>query len=1178
MFLKKLEVYGFKSFADKLTFEFQKGITGIVGPNGSGKSNISDAIRWVLGEQSAKQLRGAKMEDVIFAGTEVRKPVGFASVAITFDNTDRFLPIDYDEVTVSRRVFRSGESEYKINGGSCRLKDIEELFYDTGIGQDGYSIIGQGQVDKILSGKSDERRELFDEAAGIVKYKRRKNKALKDLKHEEENLLRAGDILSELEDRVGPLKEQEEKARKYLSLRDELKVYDCTSFILQSDKVRGEIVKVESDIKIAENDLRKANEEYDSIRKKYENSEKEKEEIAEKEKQLLKIGDELKEIISEINTSHIVIEEKKRNINERLEEICVQKSETENKIPLKFKEIEKTDSEYRETEGVVSSGESKLNELIKKKDIYDKELIDYELNQKQLHNMLLDNVNKREAKKFAVSNLEYKIKSYDDMIADSITESDEREKNRKIAENLIRKCEEEIKEHNNQLGIIERDKADVENKYRNTESDISKLKNDLYNKKTKLGYVKSEFNSIKNISERYEGYTRSIRRVMELKDSIPGIIGVVADIIKTSDRYELAIETALGSRLQNIVTETDASAKKLVEILKKEKAGRATFLPLSNIVSRKIDNKLKGEEGVIGYAYELVEYDSKYSELIRFLFRSTIVCDNIDNALRLQKRNGQTLSIVTVDGESLSPGGAITGGSFKHNDNLLSRNRLLEEKEQAITQLTKDIEKLEKDASDKENESLTLKNELNELNTKLMEAQVKNNSLNNNLEIARKQYTDIENDSNNSKSSDDLKVELDKLKIQLSEEKKMLETLINKEAEINAKAKENDKNADKARAKLNDLNDQINDYKLEYKSGSQKGEFLKQTLDRLIGEKKAFESELESLINTECILRNELEQKDNDKEKSSVLLAERKEELNSVENEIIELTKKKEVLEKSHHEFINLTEEVVERRSTIDTEIYRLTSKKERLNSQIEEFTNYMWEEYELTYSYAKENFNSEFTDLDEINKSSRKIRNEIKSLGNINVNAIEEYKEVSERYEFYKTQHDDLVKATHSLMGVISDLDKGMRKQFANNFEIIRNKFKATFKELFGGGNADVVLDDSEDILEADIIITAQPPGKKLTNMMQLSGGEKALTAISLLFAIQALNPSAFCILDEIEAALDDANVERFALYLRNLADNTQYVVITHRRGTMTASDRLYGITMQEKGVSTIVSVELDK
>ena len=1178
MYLKRIEIQGFKSFANKIVFDFHNGITGIVGPNGSGKSNVSDAVRWVLGEQSAKQLRGGNMQDVIFAGTELRKPLGFAYVAITMDNSDHKLDIDFEEITVSRRLFRSGESEYMINGSACRLKDISELFFDTGIGKDGYSIIGQGQVDKILNGKPEERRELFDEAAGITKFKRRKGLALKKLESERESLIRVNDIITELEKQVGPLERQAKVAKEFLNLREELKTYDVNSYIMEYDSISQNLNEYKKREKLLSDDLNDAKEALEKSKVDYENITVD----------LKKIDEELDEVKNIRSSTSIRLQEVTSNIEILKEQI---NSENRNNEGLSLRnenidsDIEKKKRELESLEEEKAFLQKKLKEATETESAILVELEDIDKNTNELiekfeslrqtsEEFTSKNADLR-AKKERYKGILEQVRLRKSQMTQRLLES-------KTGQNTLEiKIAEEDKNLvaiNDAINKAKAEREELKNTNESIHAEITRFSKVASDLQIKYQRESARLTSLKNIAERYDGYGNSIKKIMETRDRIGGIHGVVADIIITSKDYELAIETALGGRIQNIVIDSENTAKILIEYLKKNKYGRATFLPLTSVRNSTFSNKefLK-EKGVIGIASDLVEYDKAYQNLVGSLLGRIVVIDNIDNAIAFEKKFRYEYRVVTLDGESLSPGGSISGGAFKGAGNLLGRKREIDEVEAEISELLKNYT----DANDKveafEEKRTVIDKKLDENRRNNQDLIIEKNniehrksSLVEKLEEFRAASISVQKDFEN----------IDNELLEIENETKILDnTLINVGEDcgkVGQDIESLEKEIQNQRTKREDIVNKLNSLKIEKAGISQSLEFSDKNVSRtkvdmetLISEKSGLKGRAEDIIRNinEKNLRIEEEQK------TVQELSQRIEELKKKEEE---LTLFKDTKSKTQIKIFENRDTYSDRVSLLDRDLYRLKGQIEKSEERISERTNYMWNEYELTYNSSLELKTDMGMSLNDIRSQIQGLRTKIKALGNVNVNAISDYNEVSGRYELMKRQHSDILEAEGTLIKIIEELDMAMKRQFAEKFDEIANEFNEVFKELFGGGSGKLALEEQGDMLEAGIAIISQPPGKKLQNMMQLSGGEKALTAIALLFAIQNLKPSPFALLDEIEAALDDSNVDRFAKYLHKLTDHTQFIVITHRRGTMVSADRLYGITMQEKGVSTLVSVNL--
>ena len=1179
MYLKNIEVQGFKSFAQKINFEFHNGITGIVGPNGSGKSNVGDAVRWVLGEQSAKSLRGGNMQDVIFSGTETRKPLSYASVAITLDNSDHKLPVEFNEVTVTRRLYRSGESEYLINGSNCRLKDINEMFYDTGIGKEGYSIIGQGQIDRILSGKPEERRELFDEAAGIVKFKRRKNTTVKKLEEERQNLVRVTDILSELTRQLGPLEKQSETAKIYLAKREALKELDVNMFLLEYSSTAESLKELGEKHRLAQENLEDTQKEYEQTRVEYDRLEQELEELntrmdalrMESQEQALH-KQQLEGQINVLNEQILAGVQNEDHYRSRLktieEELAVREASR------KELEEEKSDlySQLKEVRSRLKDEEEKLNtaqENIRtctqaveegKNEII--EILNSRANTKGKAQRFDAMMEQADIRKAEISQRILRLKS----------EEEEQQTILRKAQEQYDSITESIHSANEECDRLNQEVGNIQEKLKEQTVQLEKEQTSYHREASRL-------ESLRNLTERYDGYGNSIRRVMEQKERVPGIQGVVADLIQVNKDYEVAIETALGGSIQNIVTDNEQTAKTLIEFLKKNRYGRATFLPMSSISPRGEFSPREAlkEPGVIGVASELVTTAPQYQQIARFLLGRVLVVDHIDHAIAIGRKYRHSLRMVTIEGESLSPGGSMTGGAFKNNSNLLGRRREIEELEKGVAKLKSEVAMIQKAMEDNRNRRNVLRDAIADFQDKLRQQYIEQNTAKMNIaqqeekaEEIRGGYEQINRDKE--------QIRRQMLEIRQDHEQiaRELESSRQDEQELESFIEEKQAELDQWKEEETKLTRELEEIRLQASSLDQKNRFDQENLNRLNSETQTLENEQKSIYESLAHSSEEMEQKKLTIQELKTEAANSGIQAQEAKLQLEKWQKEKEERNGKHKEFFEKRDQLSGQIGLLDKECFRLKSQMDKLEESREERISYMWEEYEITPNNALSYRKEELTDLPEMKKQVAQIKEEIRRLGSVNVNAIEDYKDLLERHTFLSGQYNDLITAEKTLEQIIQELDEGMRKQFTEKFAEIQREFDKAFKELFGGGKGTLELDEEADILEAGIRITSQPPGKKLQNMMQLSGGEKALTAIALLFAIQNLKPSPFCLLDEIEAALDDSNVGRFAGYLQKLTKNTQFIIITHRRGTMNAADRLYGITMQEKGVSTLVSVDL--
>lgn len=1180
MYLKSIEVQGFKSFANKINFEFHNGITCIVGPNGSGKSNVADAVRWVLGEQSAKQLRGSNMQDVIFSGTEQRKPQGYAYVAITLDNSDHALAIEYEEVTVSRKVYRSGESEYKINGVITRLRDVQELFYDTGIGKEGYSIIGQGQIDKILSNKPDERRELFDEAVGIVKFKRRKKETLKRLDSEHSNLVRVTDILTELEKQVGPLERQSENAKKYLKLRDELKTLDRSLFTLDYEDSEKNLKEVEKNTEIVSADLEETRKDNEALKLQYEEVNNRVTSLEEQIAEQNQIYNDANTDVQQTSGRVLVLKEQintentdKAHVNDRLSTLL----SDEERYRLEKADIEKQKGEGQERLRELANEEYDMTNTMAALDIRISNHENSVKDNKEKQISLLSEKSDAAAKLSHFTTLQQQIQiRKGEVSAESLRLSSDRED---VSAQLtsVTKEQEQLSESIS----VTREELTKRDKLRSDlRKNVSDLQKSLQNEEQTYKISTSRAESLKGLEERYEGYQNSIRRVMEhSKSTKGGALGVISDIIELDKRYETAIEIALGGSIQNIVTDNTQTAKSLISYLKTNKYGRATFLPLDAFNKKttfSYPDALKCE-GVIDVASSLVRYDERFTNVISHLLGRTLVVDNIDHASIIAKSFNYSIRIVTLEGELLSPGGSLTGGTYKNSSNLLGRKNDIAELEKNAKEASKRIKEYKESlakteqklgVAEKDYTSLFDKLQsllLNEKETGLRKAQLTDRLDGINVSLADSASKQAEIDG-----------EMTKLRLSLDELSESLNSIEDRSTDSQKNISDDEEKLADEKEKRDQLSASLTRVQLEISNLKQKKEYVLENEARINDELVKLSEEKASLTKRDKEIAQEIENilfsidELNKQHDEKILLME------EAKKRAAELSDEKASISSEQKEFFAKQQEISERQKDLEVELLRLQNRKEKIEEHMDERVTYLWTEYEMSPSEAIVPREEITQSMSELKKNVTVLKGSIKSLGNVNVNAIEQYKEVAERYEFMKGQYEDLTKAEEQLKGIIDELDTGMRNQFNEQFAKIQVEFDKVFKELFGGGHGKLELVEDEDVIEAGIRIISQPPGKKLQNMMQLSGGEKALTAIALLFAIQNLKPSPFCLLDEIEAALDDSNVTRFATYLRKLTGRTQFILISHRRGTMVMADRLYGITMQEKGVSTLVSVNL--
>ncbi|ENK1241927.1 chromosome segregation protein SMC [Clostridium botulinum] len=1183
MFLKSIEIRGFKSFADKTELIFKQGVTAIVGPNGSGKSNISDAVRWVLGEQSVKSLRGSKMEDVIFAGTQYRKPVGLCQVSLILDNSDKELPIEYTEVTIARRLYRSGESEYYLNNTQCRLKDIQELFMDTGIGKEGYSIIGQGKIEAVLSGKPEERRSLLEEAAGIVKFKWRKEEADKKLSNTEQNLIRIKDILNTYEERIEPLKVESEKAKKFLNLSEELKHKEVNIMIYS-------INKIEKDLENINNNMFSLSENVDSLKN-----------------EKLKY----KEIISEFNDK---LETLDKNNSKNKEEYYYNKDKNkdiENENILLKEKIKNLKDNIKVKENTLKINEEKLQNYLKEK----KDLEEKLSKLKEEEKYLKEEINKKE---YNVNNFNKELREKEEKLKILKSEEIEILSNNSNTRNEISVMENEIVNLKNKLDNIKnscdsyissininiKTKEDIEKEITNIKENIISLENKLKENSKNIGSLKISFNNkekklkeknasysrleanyhmLSNLEKHYEGYNRSVKTLMEHVsygkiENIKGGCEVLGDIIKVKKEMEVAMEIALGGAISNVITEDEDKAKILINYLKKKSLGRATFLPLTTIQGRKARiNNVTREDGFLGIASDLIDYDAKFSNIINYVLGRTLVAKDMDSALKIAKKLNYSFKIVTLEGEVINPGGSLTGGSVKHRagSSIISRKREIEETKKELVETKNTIEEFMNSILENKNVIKTLDEE--NLN-------IKDEVYYNNIEITKftGKLNAIKEDTERLRSSLNIsreEIRLTKDKIKEVEEninvsQKQLEDLKLKKDLNHNSIRECEEFLQNEEENIKNIKDKLIEYKIEKAKLDEILVSIKKELYTIDTNITNLNNENKNINKSNHDNKIDIGKFGNNIKENENNIKEIKTYLESLEDKFkkyeIERIKLKEELEKNK----NKEENLVLLLSKKEDEIHRQDIQKTRYITERDNLYNKLNEEFSLTYAEAL-SYKNEDINVIKYKEHVQNLKIQITNLGTVNVGAIEEYKELSEKITFMNNQKEDLVKSKEELLSVIEEMTNKMRTVFSENFNKLRKNFNETFIELFKGGSADLILSNGDE-LTANIEINVQPPGKKLQNINLMSGGEKGLSAIALLFAILKMKPTPFCILDEIEAALDDANVSRYADFLKEFSENSQFIVITHRKGTMEACDALYGVTMEEKGVSKIISVDL--
>ena len=1182
MYLKRLELQGFKSFADKTILELRPGITTVIGPNGSGKSNISDAIRWVLGEQSMKSLRGTKSLDIIFAGTQNRKSLGFAEASLVFDNSDGALPIEFTEVTVTRKIYRSGETGYYINKTPCRLKDVLELFMDTGIGKDGYSIIGQGKIDEILSNKSEDRRHIFEEAAGIVKYRSRKEEAEKKLEHTKLNLLRINDIISEIESNLGPLQTQAEKAKKYLNLREELKNIEVGLFVYNIEKYKENLQQIVKDIDIMQSQCNDEEGKLEKVKILKEELKSSIDEITEQIENMSNLGFESQKEIEQLNSDINVAKTRISNNNENSVRFTDEIQEQNEKIQELKQELEQKEAKKDNLKQNKEKFEKELNEKQEELAKITEKLSAKELEIEGYKQTVEQNTDKKYELQSEINAQEINFKNYEKRqnqikqeIQTTISELDNTRMNKEEISKGFYESENKKNKAQKSLEEVAKQKQEANQKIKSFESNINILSSDMRIKESRLKFL------IETEKEK-EGYIKSVKSLLKdcenIKDLGKGMHGVLANIIEVPDELETAIEMCLGASLQNIVTDTEEDAKKLVEHLRKNNLGRASFLPIASVKGKKLE-KLKGNEsGVIGIASDLVKFNKKYEQIILNLLGRTVIVDNMDTAIKVAKQNGYTFRIVTKDGDLINPSGAITGGSVaKKTVNILGRGKEIEKLEKEIKNIKAKIQKLEEEKEEYEQSiegilelSANLEKELQEIDITYATEKQKMISIDENIQKLQNRLNKLKEEQ---KNLENLKQEAIEQKEKIQEETQKitnqneeLSKLISEFAELN---KDDQKYID-------DLNFDITNLKISVSSFDESESSIQEIQERINQELNNAKASIENKNNQIEQIKVDNENLEKSIQETLNKIEEIKQKVNNSSSEIEKMkqerTQKSEKLSKQEDE-ITSKFKIIE---DLKSQLVKLDVKKTKVEEDINTIINKMWEEYELTPNNVEGYAKPENVALTQ--KRVNNIRTEIRDLGSVNVDSIEEYKNLKDRYDFMSEQRLDLENTMSKLRKVITDMTQIMKEQFREKFKIINKNFGEVFAELFGGGKASLNLEDEENILECGIEITVQPPGKKLQNMMLLSGGEKAFTAIALLFAILKINPAPFCVLDEIEAALDDVNVFRYADYLKKFTEHTQFLVITHRKGTMEAADTVYGVTMEESGISKLLSMKLNK
>lgn len=1178
MILKALEMQGFKSFPDKTVLEFNKGITAVVGPNGSGKSNISDAVRWVLGEQSTKTLRGSKMEDVIFSGTDVRKAKGFAEVTLRLDNTDRSLNKDSDEVSVTRRYYRSGDSEYLVNGESARLRDVNELFMDTGLGRDGYSIVGQGKIADMVSPKASERRDMLEEAAGISHFRYRRGDAIKRLAQAEENLVRLRDILSELESRVGPLKAQSEKAQKFIVLAGERKNLEIGIWLNTIDKTGEKMRDQEHKIEIAEASHKEAQDELSKIGEMIDKAADGTRDINIKLEEIRNSASGFEEKLSDIDSQIKVAENSILHNNETIERINRDKAaenETEQNIDAAVSAAREC---IQKAEEQIADATRQMDELSKQEETY--RLSSSEFSDRAaalsgeisaLSVRLADCRVTAETANSSIEEIRSRISAIDESMGTRKDDYDALLKRKSDAEAELEEIQDEIVSVKNAI-----DGYTLRFENRGKKADSVKLAID--EKQRELHKGQDRVRLLEDLEKNMEGYFGAVKAVMKEsgRGALRGIYGPVSQLITVKDKYSAAIETALGAAVQNIVVDNETDAKRAMGFLKEHRAGRATFLPITAIKGRVLSEQgLDDQYGFVSIASDLVSYDNKYTEIIRWLLGRTAVAEDIDSAIAIAKKYSYRFRIVTLDGQVINAGGSMTGGSRVQNAGILSRGNEIERLKGSLASMQKELDGMLSDYKLLSEDASAAKAELEGAEGDLLRAKEENIRREGELKLASDKLASVssgvkellEEKETLEKRIESVSSGAEAARSQIDELK---ETLENKEKElesITGDSKTLQKDREEVASKAAEIRLRIVSLQKDVEANTDEITRLKNRktghLDRL--------SELDGEI-------REIEEKNDELRALTERLSADEKALKAnhgdAQNQINELISQRDELEKQANDLRLHERAKSEERERLSGDIARLEERKIAMRNEYDNLTSKLYDEYQLTRREAAA-LEIEIDDYSLAAKRLAELKSQIRALGSVNVSAIEEYKEVSERYEFLSGQISDVETSRAELNKMIDDLTGKMAEQFREQFNRINSCFGQTFIELFGGGKAELRLEDERDVLGSDIEIKVQPPGKNVQNINLLSGGEKGLSAIALLFAILKVTPAPFCIFDEVEAALDDVNVSRYAQYVRRMTKNTQFILITHRRGTMEEADVLYGVTMQEKGVSKLLELK---
>lgn len=1180
MYLKRLDLQGFKSFPEKVKLEFTPGITAVVGPNGSGKSNVSDAVRWVLGEQRAKNLRGDKMEDIIFAGTETRKPQGFAEVTIVIDNQDERLPVAFSEVQVTRRVFRSGESEYRINGTACRLKDIQELFMDTGIGREGYSIIGQGRIDEILNAKGDERRRIFEEATGIVKYKTRKNEAENKLEREHQNLLRVEDILTELESQLLPLEEESKKAKVYMDLREQLKIADMAMFCKEMENIEQEAKHL---VEVMANAAMQQKEAKQTGAAEQERLTQTKQQIDDKNTAMQQLHTQLTQTKTDLEKTEGQIrlsEEQQQNDAAniaRMEKELVEKQQQQKNTQA---QQEVSQSRIQTLQMTMQKAEETLSQMEADYDARSQKLQESETQAENAKDEIFEQIRIGTEAKGEISKRQAMLEQFSgrrDQLDHELAHVQSRLEQQQVHGQVLQK---KAKEQQELIAFLEKELYALKQDHEHASDSKQKSERLLATKEKQSSEIRSRLSLLEELERDHEGYYHSVKSLLNLPDQEKrGICGAVGQLLTVPESYETAIESALGGALQNVVTNTEEDAKNAIYYLKQRRLGRATFLPIGAVHGRGLEGhpRILDEKGVLGTAESLVAFAEKYRGIMSYLLGRILVVETLEDAVSLAKRYSHQYKMVTLEGDLLNPGGSMTGGSqSKKTSNLFGRIREIQHLRTQMAQADTEIAQLR--------EELQLSEEdLQEISEQMMEKRLELQKVSVTIHTReaewQKNEQDIVETTNKHKllalEAEQLEDQVTRMQQDIVASKEVLQKSEEAMERANAALSSVQEDLSEEKQKKEQLLQEMTQTKIRITQNMEQIEAAQETWKRLQSEEQGVVQDMEKLQKQIAVYRESggkrtetqesLHQKVEMLQKAEEALQQKLEE---TKEQIAALTTSIAQMEQS-------IQEAMETASKLDAEQVRVEAKQDKLEENKQRICDRMWDEYEITYFAARELTKEEKRHYAELQRLSKEWKEEMRRLGDVNVQAIAQYQEVEERYTFLTAQKTDILDAEQKLRQLIDELTELMKKQFAEQFAVISKNFSEVFCEIFGGGKAHLQLADDHNVLNSAIDIVAQPPGKSLQNMQLLSGGERALTAIAVLFAILKMKPSPFCILDEIEAALDDANVKRYAQYLTRFSEDTQFIVITHRKGTMEYADILYGVTMQEKGVSKLISLD---